>query len=69
MTEDEFIKNYCERSEISWEKLRARMIVLPCGCGDESCSGFAMVANNELSIKTHMDLYSPTTLVNQHRGD
>lgn len=58
MTEEEFIKMYCKNSEISQDELLKDHVVLPCNCGDKSCKGWAVVANNTLSIKAHLDLYT-----------
>lgn len=59
MTKDEFIDAYCQRSMVPRERLMARRVALPCGCGDESCDGWAMVSNDPLSVETHMRLYAP----------
>lgn len=60
-TKEEFISEYCERSNISWEELSKTEVALPCDCGSDGCDGWAMVSNNEHSIQTHMDLYAPRT--------
>lgn len=56
MKKEEFLKGYCERSGISWAELSQSQVVLPCQCGADCCAGWAMVSNNELSIKAHNDL-------------
>lgn len=61
MTKDEFISGYCKRSGVTWDWLSVRKVALPCACGEDNCAGWAMVSNNEDSIKTHMELYAPTT--------
>jgi hypothetical protein len=61
MTRDEFIAGYCERSGVTWDELSEYLVALQCACGDESCEGWAMVSNNELSIQTHMQLYASST--------
>jgi hypothetical protein len=59
MTKDEFIAGYCRRSGVTWEYLSQHKTALPCACGENGCDGWAMVSNNELAIKAHMDLYAP----------
>lgn len=58
MTKEDFIKLYCEKSGITEEELLKTQVVLPCNCNDEICKGWAVVSNNELSIKAHYDLYA-----------
>lgn len=58
MTIDEFIKEYCKKSNITLSELNNTDVVLPCSCGDESCKGWAVVSNNKLSIKSHNSLYN-----------
>lgn len=58
MNKNDFINNYCNKSNISSDKLNETQVVLPCKCGDESCEGWAVVSNNPLSIKAHNELYS-----------
>ena len=51
-----FIKNYCKRSGISEDKLiKLGLFPVPCVCGDDSCSGWAMITKE--NIKAHMKLY------------
>jgi len=57
MTKEEFIGGYCQRSEISLEEFNRFFVALPCACGDSLCNGWASICNNELSIKTHKELY------------
>lgn len=45
VTRDDFIIGYCERSGISWDRLRKSQVVLPCSCGEEDCQGWAMISN------------------------
>jgi hypothetical protein len=59
MTREDFIKEYCEKSKITPLILLKDNVVLPCGCGDEKCKGWAVVANNETALKAHFDLYAP----------
>ena len=60
MIKDEFIKNYCNSSKASKESfIDSKIVCLPCECDYSKCEGWAMVSNNELSIKTHKDLYTP----------
>lgn len=58
LTKEEFKKEYCAKSGITWDELSKTQIVLPCSCNYEDCKGWAMVSNEPLNIKAHMDLYS-----------
>jgi len=58
MSKEEFIKGYCERSEISREEYDKNFLALKCNCEDTKCNGWATVSNDSLSIKAHNDLYS-----------
>ena len=44
-------------SDIPPEYLLKVCVVLPCACGRDGCEGWAVVANNEQSIKAHNELY------------
>jgi hypothetical protein len=57
ISKDEFIKTYCEKSKISEQKLLESCVILPCYCGSDGCKGWAVVSNDELSIKAHRELY------------
>ena len=57
MNKEEFIKQYCERSNISYDELEKTNVVLPCSCNEALCKGWAVVSDNPLSIKTHNRLY------------
>ena len=59
MTKEEFIAGYCQRSSISWDELGKYLVAMPCACGNEGCSGWAMVHNDDESIRHHLILYSP----------
>lgn len=59
MTKEDFIAGYCERSGVTWNELSQFEVALPCACGEDGCNGWAMVSNNPLSIKAHMDLRAP----------
>lgn len=70
MTRDEFIRNYCERTGVTWEWLsgpEGNQVALRCACGEVGCLGWAMVTNEPLSLKAHTDLYAPR--VTLARGD
>jgi hypothetical protein len=43
MTREEFIRQYCARSGITWNLLRLRRIAVPCVCGRRTCQGWAML--------------------------
>lgn len=58
MNKDEFIKEYCENSNIPMNELNKTQVVLPCKCNDSLCKGWAVVSNNRLSIKSHNELYN-----------
>ena len=59
MTKEEFIDQYASESRIPKERLLKYVIALPCDCAADECEGWAMVANNEASIKIHNELYLP----------
>jgi len=65
-TKAEFTRDYCARSGISESELLEKSVVLPCACGDESCSGWAVVWNHPTTIASHMELYEPS--VEQAKG-
>lgn len=53
MTREEFIKGYCERSDIRPTRNGAllgnrRMFALPCTCDMPQCEGWAMVTEEQL---------------------
>lgn len=43
ITKDEFIDNYCSRSNITRERLMKREKAVPCSCDYELCEGWQMV--------------------------
>lgn len=55
MEKQDFIKLYCEKSGITEEELQKTQVVLPCNCNHELCKGWAVISNNELSIKNHYE--------------
>lgn len=57
MTQSEFIKQYCERSNITEEKLNELgQFAIPCDCEQtEDCNGWAMIGR--ANIKSHIELY------------
>ena len=56
MTQSEFIKEYCEKSNITEEKLnKSGQFAIPCVCDDKDCNGWAMITGNHL--QAHIDLY------------
>ncbi len=56
MTQSEFIKSYCKRSDIAEQVLNDNdQIAMPCHCNQGSCGGWAMV--NIISLQAHLDLY------------
>ncbi len=59
MTKEEFITDYCERSNFPWEKLSKYKVALPCECDYSECQGWAMVPSNPESIADHELFYSP----------
>ena len=58
MTKEDFIKQYCKNCNITEEELLKTQVVLPCNCMEQGCEGWAVVSNNELSIKAHNELYN-----------
>ena len=56
-TKKEFEDSYIENSSISKEDYDEYFVTLPCKCGNKCCSGWTCVNNDELSIKTHNNLY------------
>lgn len=67
MDKQKFIDGYCERSGVTWEWLSKYKTALPCQCGLELCEGWAMVSNDELSIKVHNELYAPNSKLTGER--
>lgn len=62
MTKEEFEQEFCKQSEIDINYYQKHFVTLPCrGCGYEKCNGWAAVCNDDLSIKTHQELYGGTT--------
>lgn len=57
MTQSEFIKLYCERSNITEEQLNELgQFAVPCDCKQtEDCKGWAMLSMENL--KSHIELY------------
>ncbi len=43
MTRSDFIAAYCQRSNITWERLSERRECVKCECGEPECEGWAMV--------------------------
>lgn len=56
MTREEFIKAYCQRSQISWKEWQEKFhrIALPCHCDADECQGWQMVNVLEI-IQIDMD--------------
>lgn len=59
MDADEFIAEYCKRSDISVELFKSRYVALPCACGEALCQGWAKVRNLPEDIDMHNELYAP----------
>lgn len=58
MTRLEFIKKYCEHSEITEEWFHERNVALPCSCGWGGCHGWAAIscpAGNLDGVRSHVD--------------
>jgi len=63
MTRDEFIDGYMARSGIDPEfrtedgfvVVGSRRVAVPCACGDEACSGWAMVSPDD--VDEYLDRY------------
>ena len=50
MTREEFISAYCQRSNITWERLSERRDCVPCDCGEPQCEGWKMVPKEDTAI-------------------
>jgi hypothetical protein len=59
VTKEEFIREYCDRSGITWEWLSQTTVVLPCTCDSDICQGWAMILNDPDTIRTHLFFYGP----------
>lgn len=57
ITRDEFEKRWMKNSGISEEEFREEWVSLPCDCGEDRCKGWAVISNDDLSIRTHLELY------------
>lgn len=75
MTRKDFVRAYAERSGLSakWAVIglidvdgAATMCALPCGCGDETCEGWAMVTAN--SVADHLFFSAPEALRDAYRA-
>jgi hypothetical protein len=51
-TKEDFIKGYCERSNVAWAWLSERRKVISCTCGEENCRGWAMVTHDHEDFDT-----------------
>lgn len=68
MTRAEFVRAYAANSGLSseWAVLglidvgSRKLIAMPCGCGDETCQGWAMLSSE--SVLDHLQLYAPAAL-------
>lgn len=52
-----FIERYCHASKLSVEMFNESLVAMECKCGERGCSGWAVISNDEFSIKTHKELY------------
>lgn len=74
MTREEFVRGYAVSSGLSaeWAALglvdagRGAKIVLPCGCGDESCPGWTMLSAE--AVLHHLEFDAPEPLREAYRG-
>ena len=57
MTKEQFIDGYCKRSGITRGFYDSNFVALRCDCGEDNCSGWAAVGNNEEQIRRHLELY------------
>lgn len=56
MTQSEFIKNYCRKSDIDEKKLnKLGQFAVPCDCEDSTCHGWAMISR--VNLQSQIDLY------------
>ncbi len=56
-TREDFKKDYCKKLGITPRYFDKRFVILHCSCEDDTCSGWAVVANDKESIKRHKKLY------------
>lgn len=56
ITQSEFIRQYCDKSNISEDELnRLGQLAVPCDCGEDDCRGWAMISRENL--QSQIDLY------------
>ncbi len=55
MTANEFLDMWCEKRKMSRAEALEDFVVLPCSCGDLHCKAWAMVPNDEVAIKDHIE--------------
>lgn len=69
MTREDFVRGYATRSGFSDQAAKigvidfdgiAKMVALPCACGDETCEGWAMVTAE--SVLHHLFFCTPEPL-------
>lgn len=65
MTKEEFIEDYCLKSNITKELFNENFIVKPCDCGEEICEGYKAVNKKITVIKLDelKDLISYNTAI------
>jgi len=58
MTQSEFIKQYCENSNIDEKVLNGLwQFAIPCECGSDDCGWWVMIKKDYDTIKNHIDLH------------
>jgi hypothetical protein len=56
ITQSEFIKDYCDKSDMTEKELnKLGLFAVPCNCGESDCRGWAMIT--KVNLKTHSKLY------------
>lgn len=56
LTQSEFIKSYCDKSNITEQKLNEMgLFAVPCECEDKTCKGWVMIKKE--GLQAHIDLY------------
>ena len=61
ITKKQFIKNYCKKSNITYEKIKSLgMRARPCYCNYEGCKGWQMIHDTNYKFLKDFDDYNPT---------
>ena len=58
MDKEEFELEYININEIKLATYSEYFVTLKCQCGDKLCKGWSAVANNQIAINAHNNLYN-----------